>query len=152
MNIEKKAITVIPAEKENKTHSKGVWTIFNEDIGYKILTTKEIPYEDHLKWWDQVFNDEYIYIIQFKSEICGYIRLTKKHTSTKEKHEISIAISKKYQGTGLSHTAYSLFESEMKKFGVTQIIAKTHYENAKSQHFFEKIGFEKSYIKFSKNI
>jgi len=131
-------IKVIPAEKENETHKKGVWKVFNENIEVNIITHEPVPYEEHCKWWENVFEKEYVYIIQYQSTVCGYIRLTKKESNSKEKNVISISLVKKCQSVGIGTHAYKLFENEMKEIGVTQIVALTVMSNKIGQKFFEK--------------
>ena len=131
-------IKVIPAEKENESHKKGVWNIFNESIEVNIITHEPVPYEKHCKWWENVFEKEYVYIIQYQSAVCGYIRLTKKKSNLKEKNVISISLVKKCQSVGIGTHAYRLFEDKMKEIGVTQIVALTVMSNKIGQKFFEK--------------
>jgi len=57
--------------------------------------------------------------------VCGYIRLTKKESNSKEKNVISISLAKKFQSVGIGTHAYKLFEDKMKEIGVTQIVALT---------------------------
>ena len=131
-------IKVIPAEKENETHKKGVWKAFNENIDVNFITHETVPYEEHCKWWENVFEKEYVYIIQYQSTVCGYIRLTKKESSSKEKNVISISLVRKFQNVGIGTHAYKLFEEKMKEIGVTQIVALTVTSNKVGQKFFEK--------------
>ncbi len=147
-----KAISIIPADRNNEHHSKGVWNVFNDNIGFNVLTTEKVSFENHSKWWNRAFEDEYIYLVLFKDEICGYIRLAKRRTNSKEQNEISIAILNKYHGTGLGTHAYSLFEKEMKKKGIDSIVAITHFNNKKGRSFFEKNGFENIFIKYFKKL
>lgn len=152
LNLNFEQIKVFIAEKENEMHKKGVWTVFNENLGFNLITTESIPYENHCKWWESAFEQEFIYVVLYQSILCGYIRLTKKRTSNKEKNEISIAISKKYHKSGLGTYAYSIFENEMKKIGVTEIIALTDIRNLGGQKFFEKNNFKKGHIRYVKKI
>ena len=123
-----------------------------ENIQFNIITSEPVLYEDHCKWWENSFDREFIYIILYQSVVCGYIRLTKEQTQSKEKNEISIAVSKKYQNSGLGSIAYSLFEERMKKCGVSEIIAITDIRNELGQRFFEKNKFERTHIRFVKKI
>ncbi|MFX1256288.1 MAG: GNAT family N-acetyltransferase [Promethearchaeota archaeon] len=150
MNINFKNITVIPANKENELHKKGVLKVFNENIEYFHLTEKLVSYEEHSKWWDNAFEDEYIYVILYKTKVCGYIRLTKRKTNSKEKYEISIALRKKIQKYGIGSYAYNLFENEMKKAGIPEIIAITVSKNILGQKFFEKNKFKKNLNRYKK--
>ncbi len=152
MNIDFNQIKIIKAEKENEMHKKGIWVVYNQNIEFNLITTEPITYENHCKWWESVFEQEFIYIILYQSVLCGYIRLTKKRTRNKEKNEISIAISKKYHKSGLGTYAYSIFEKEMIKIGITEIIALTDIRNLGGQKFFEKNNFKKGYIKYIKKI
>jgi len=150
LKLDYKQIKLIPAEKENDLHKKGVWYVFNENVGYNFITTKPVLYEDHCKWWEIAFENEYIYIISYKSEICGYIRLTKRRTTSKELNEISIALSKSFQKTGIGSYAYQLFEEELKNLRINQIVAVVNIKNKLGQIFFEKNNFNKTYIRYNK--
>ncbi|MHA1284344.1 MAG: GNAT family N-acetyltransferase [Promethearchaeota archaeon] len=152
MKIKFENIIIIPAEKENNLHKEGILKVFNENIEFFHLTRKPITKEEHNKWWAKVFEDEIIYMIFYKTNICGYIRLTKKRTNSKEKYEISIALSKKFQNLGIGSYAYKLFENEMIKRGITKIIAYTAIKNSAGQKFFEKNKFKKTFIRYEKKI
>lgn len=147
LDIEFKQIKVIPADKDNENHRKGVWIVKNQNFGHDLMTTEPIHYDHHLFWWETAFDKEYIYIILSELDIIGYIRLTKYETDTKEKFEISIALAKEFQKSGIGSYAYKLFENEMKKIDIPLIIALTHIKNEEGQKFFEKNKFEKTYIK-----
>ena len=147
-----KQIKVIPVDKENEKHRRGVWIVKNENLGYNLITTEPIPYEKHCIWWQNAFEKEHILIILYNSEVCGYIRLTKVRTGSKEKNEISIAISKKFQKTGIGSYAYKLFENKMKEIGVSEIIALNHISNEIGQRFFEKNKFDKTFIRYIKKL
>lgn len=151
LKIVYKRVKVIQAEINNEAHKKGIWSVKNENLDYSIVTNKFIPYEEHNKWWDTIFDDEYIFVIVYESEVCGYIRLTKKRTSFKEKNEISISLAKKFQDSGLGSYAYNLFEAKMKKNGINQIIALTHINNELGKKFFEKNKFKNSGVSRIKN-
>jgi len=145
-------ISLILAEKENEDHKKGILNVFNENIQYSHLTKEPVSYEDHSKWWENAFEDEYIYIILYEKNITGYIRLTKHETKTKENHEISIAISEGFQKSGIGTYAYNLFEIEMKKKGIQEIIANTEIDNILGQKFFKKNKFKKTLTRYEKII
>ena len=152
LKIDFNQIFIIPAEKDNEEHKKRILSIFNENIEFFHLTSDPISYEDHSKWWNDNFDKEYIYLIIFENEILGYIRLTKIRTDMKEKNEISIALLKKYQNTGIGSAAYKLFENEVKKVGIDEIIANTEIGNKKAQKFFVDNNFSKSMIKYHKKL
>ena len=152
LSIDRNLIELIPAEKNNENYKKRVLEIFNENIDFFNLTDKLISYEEHSKWWDSIFEKEYLYLILFKTEVQGYIRLSKINTFSKEKHEISIALSTKNQNRGIGSIAYQLFEKEMKKKGIKEIVAKTMDENKRGQNFFEKNNFQRSMVRFVKKI
>ena len=143
---------LIPAEKDNEEHRKGIWTIRNENLEFNRITNQSISYEKHCEWWEYAFDKEYIYVILHKKEIGGYIRLTKNRTSSKEKNEISIALSKNLQGKGIGSYVYKLLEEEIKILGITQIIAITDIKNEAGKKFFEKIKFRKTHIRFAKKL
>jgi len=150
--INSEKIKIIEAEKENEHHRREVWNVFNENIEFFYLTNNPVPYEDHCKWWDNAFNQEYIYLISIDFKIIGYIRLTKGKTNNKDKNEISIAISKKFQNQGIGMYAYKKFEKEMKLLSVNEIIAKTSFKNELGREFFEKNNFKKSQMRYTKKI
>lgn len=152
MEIDLKKVSLIPAEKNNEDHKKGVRKVFNENIEFFHLTSEPVPYENHSRWWAGAFNKEFIFIISYQSEICGYIRLTKERTNIKEKHEISIAVLKKYQKSGIGTYIYKIFEKEMKKLGVSEIISYIDMNNEAGQKFFEKNNFKRSYIRYLKKL
>jgi len=137
-----KQVRVIPAKREDVTYRDGVWSVFNENLDANIITHEPIPYEAHCKWWETVFESEFVYIILYQSSICGYIRLTKNKTSSKEKWVISIALARKFHHVGIGTHAYKLFEACMKEKGVNQIIALTVLSNKIGQEFFEKNNFK----------
>ena len=145
-------IEVKPAESESEAHKRGIWIVFNENIDYNLKTSAPVPYEDHCIWWEKIFDKEYVYIVHYKSEVCGYIRLTKKRTESKEINEISIAILKKYHNTGLGTISYRIFEEKIKKRGVNLIIALTDKNNKLGREFFEKSKYEKAHIRYVKNL
>ena len=124
-----KNVYVIPADKENKKHKKGVWSVKNENLDYTVINEDFVPYENHSKWWENAFEKEYIYIVLYKSKVCGYIRLTKITSKIKEKNEISIALAKKFQNLGIGTYAYKIFEHEIRMKGITNIIAITNINN-----------------------
>ncbi len=152
MDIDYNKIGVIPAEIDNENHKKGILKVFNENIKYFHLTKESVSYEDHSKWWSQAFNNEIIYVIIYEQMVTGYIRLTKFKTDTKEENEISIALSKKFQKSGLGSHAYQIFEKKMKKIGISKIIANTENDNVLGQKFFEKNKFKKKDYRYVKII
>ncbi|MFX1500406.1 MAG: GNAT family N-acetyltransferase [Promethearchaeota archaeon] len=143
---------IIPAEKDHEDHRKGIWTIRNENINYSKTTTQPISYTKHCEWWEYAFDKEYIYLILYKEDIVGYIRLTKNKTSSKEKNEISIALSKNLQGEGIGSYVYMLFEEQIKNLGINKIIAITDIKNTAGRKFFEKNKFKKTHIRFVKDL
>ena len=147
MKIETKQIKVIQAEKENEAHRKGFWVVRNENSDYNLINSELIPFESHCKWWETVFEKECLYCIIYKSEFCGYIRLSKEESQNKEKYEISIAIAKNFQNKGVGSYSYKVFEELMSKTGIREIIALTHLENKAGKRLFEKNGFKKTIIK-----
>lgn len=140
------------AQKDSESHKKAVWEVFNENIEFFHITSKKVPFADHCKWWEENFDKEYIYIIMYKSEFCGYIRLTKKKTINKKRYEISIALRELFQKSGIGSHAYQLFEKEMKYLGIPEIIANTEIDNTLSKNFFKKNGFIKTNLTFKKKI
>ncbi len=142
MRYDLKQVRVIPAKRGDVAYREGVWRVFNENLDANIITHEPVPYENHCKWWETVFEYDYIYIILYQSSLCGYLRLTKNKTSSKEKGMISIALAKKFQQFGIGTYAYKLFEACMKKKGVNQIIALTVLSNISGQEFFEKNNFQ----------
>ncbi len=152
MNIDRRLIEIIPAEKNNEKHKKRVLEIFNQNINFFNMTNRIISYEEHSKWWDSIFKKEKIYLILFKGEVQGYIRLSKMKTISKEKHEMSIALASKNQNCGIGSIAYQMFEKEMKKKGIKEIVAKTMDENKRAQNFFEKNNFQRSMVRYIKKI
>ncbi len=150
--IDLDSIIIRTAESENEIHRKGVWMVFNENIDYNLKTSAPVPYIDHCNWWEKIFDKEYVFVIQYRSKICGYIRLTKKRTESKEINEISVAILKKYHNTGMGTISYKIFEKEIKKMGINQIIALTDINNNLGREFFEKNKYSKAHIRYIKNL
>lgn len=142
LKFKKEEISVNPADKNRESHRRGVWIAFNENIGFNVTTTKPISYENHCKWWEKAFDKEYIYVVLFNEDVCGYIRLTKKGEDSKIINEISIAIIRKLQNSGIGSYAYKLFEKKIKKRGISKIVAKILPDNIKAQNFFLKNGFK----------
>lgn len=152
MKVDLNKVGLILAEIKKELHRKSVWQIFNENIEYFHLTNHPVSYKNHCLWWEKAFDEEFIFLITYNSEICGYIRLSKENTKTKEKYEISVVLSKDVQNYGIGSIAYKLFENEMKMRGVKEIIAKTLQTNQRGQQFFEKNNFTRSMIRFKKEI
>lgn len=152
MNIKRKTVEIKEAHVNNYHYRKEIWKIFNENLEFTNITDKPVSYKDHCKWWEKIFNFEYIYIILCESEICGYIRITKVSTKNKEKNEISIALSKKYHNKGIGSYAYSLFEEEIKRKGIKRVVANTLFKNKKGIKFFKSNDFVKTHIKFIKKL
>lgn len=141
MRYDLQQVRVIPAKKGDVTYREGLWRVFNENLDANIITHEPVPYENHCKWWETVFENEYVYTILYQSSMCGYIRLTKNKTSSKEKSVISFALAKKFHHFGIGTYAYKIFEASMKEKGVKQIIALTILSNKIGQEFFEKNNF-----------
>ncbi|MEE9379271.1 MAG: GNAT family N-acetyltransferase [Candidatus Lokiarchaeia archaeon] len=152
MNIDFEKIKIIPAEKKNKTHKKGVWKVFNENLEFRLIASEPVSYIQHCKWWEAAFEKEYIYLILYELSIVGYIRLSKLRTKSKEINEISIALARKYHNSGIGSYSYKIFEKKMKEFGIKKIVALTDYKNKLAQNFFEKNKFEKKHIRFLKEL
>jgi RimJ/RimL family protein N-acetyltransferase len=142
LKFKKEDISVNLADKNRESHRRGVWIAFNENLDYNIITTKPISYENHCKWWEKAFDKEYIYIVLFNEDVCGYIRLTKKGDGPKTVNEISIAIIRKLQNLGIGSYAYKLFEKKITKRSILKIVAKVLPNNLKAQRFFIKNGFK----------
>lgn len=142
MRYDLEQVRVIPAKRGDVTYREGIWRVFNENLDANIITHEPVPYENHCKWWETVFENEYVYIILYQSSMCGYIRLTKNKTNSKEKSLISIALAKKFHHIGIGTYAYKLFEACMKEKGVNQFIALTILSNKIGQEFFEKNNFK----------
>lgn len=152
MSVDYKKIQIVKAKQENENHRNGIWNIRNENLGYTFSNNDHFSFENHCKWWENVFKQEYVYLILYKSKISGYIRLTKIRTILKEKNEISIAIIKNFHNTGMGSYALKLFEEEMKKIGITEIIANTDINNELGKRFFEKNDFNKTFIRYLKKL
>jgi len=152
MDIDFNQITIVPAEKENEKHKMGLWEVYNENIGINLITSEPITYEEHSKWWAGVFEKEYIFVIIYHSIVSGYIRLTKIEIGSKKKHEISIAIKKKFHNTGFGTKAYEKWESLVKELGVKKIHALTMSNNKLGQNFFAKNNFKRVSIRFEKEL
>ncbi len=152
LKINFEQIQVIIAEKDNNLHKKGIWIVFNENLEYTLITKEPISYKKHCKWWERAFEKEYIYVILYKLEVVGYIRLTKVRTNSKEINEISIALLSQFQKFGVGAYTYKLFEEHMKKIGIKKIVAITDYRNEGGRKFFEKNGYEKSHIRYAKEL
>lgn len=152
MKIDFNQIKVIEANKTNKEHREGVWTIKNNNLKYNLVTSKPILYEDHCDWWKSIFDTEYLYLILYNSEISGYIRLTKVRTHSKELNEISIALIEKVHNSGIGTYAYNLFEKMMMEKNIFHLVALTDIKNKQGQKFFEKQGFKKSFLRYIKKL
>lgn len=142
LKYKKEEISVNPADKNRESHRRGVWIAFNENLNYNLITTKPISYENHCKWWEKAFDKEYIYVVLFNKDVCGYIRLTKKGDGSKRVNEISIAIIRKLQNSSIGSIAIKLFEKKIKKKSISKIVARVLPNNLKAQKFFIKNGFK----------
>jgi len=152
MDLNFDQIMVIPAEKENEAYRKGIWEVYNENVESNLITSEPITYEDHCEWWEGIFEREYIFVIIYRLKVSGYIRLTKIEMAPKRKHEISIAIRKKFQNTGFGTKAYEKWENLVRELGIKKIHALTIIENKLGQNFFEKNKFKKVSIRFEKEL
>ncbi|NVK37111.1 MAG: UDP-2,4-diacetamido-2,4,6-trideoxy-beta-L-altropyranose hydrolase [Gammaproteobacteria bacterium] len=92
--------------------------------------------EEHMQWFSQSMNnpDRRIWMLDFKGELAGFIRLDK----TALGHEVSILISNQYQKLGLASSALSQLKT---KSQLHRIIAYVLPENAASIKLFEGAHF-----------
>ena len=88
----------------------------------------------------------------YKLEVVDYIRLIKVRTNSKEINEISIALLSQFQKFGVDAYAYKLFEDHMKKISIKKIVAITDYRNEGGRKFFENYRYEKSHIRYVKEL
>ena len=93
---------------------------------------------EHKKWFLNSLNDSgrRMWVVLFKGEECGYVRLD----DLGDSEEVSVLISKKFQGLGL---AYAAIDSLKLITLYKKIDAEVVAENKASCLLFEKLKFGK---------
>lgn len=104
--------------------------------------TEQIPYENHVKWFEKMMADEsvYQYICCRGDEPVGQIRL---NIETGEA-VIDYSVSAKNRGKGYGAEMLRLIQKQMmenKIPGVIRITGQVKHENRASARAFEKSGF-----------
>lgn len=106
----------------------------NPDVFKYFKTPKEVEWKEHVKWITPVLEgktNKELYII---GDRVGQIRFD-------DKKEVSISISKDYQGKGFGSIA---LEKALEIY--PHLIAEIHKDNVASIRLFEKFGFKQKGI------
>ncbi len=120
------------------------------------FNTTQIPYEDHVKWFDGMMKNDnvYQYILCDGNDDIGQIRLNIEG----EKAVISYSVDARVRGRGLGREMVKLAADEVlnKITNVTQLVALVKHNNHASAKTFENCGFTKKlmedYIEYTFDI
>ena len=124
--------------KVKKEDCLKIFEIANDDeVRKSSLNSEEIPLDDHKKWFNNILQDDLVkfYVLEYENEIIGQLRL-----DFDEKYPvISISLSKKYRGLGLS----KVLLSKGLELIDGKVIADIKEDNFRSISFFKSMGFKK---------
>ena len=106
------------------------------------LTTHEISWEEHQKYWNSRFQnaEAYSLIIVLDRTDVGLVRLD----HLKNSYEVHILLSYGHQGKGIGSKALEEAKEFAKSKGIAKLCAKIKPDNIASQKIFEKNGFSKA--------
>lgn len=112
----------------------------DEECRKNSLNTDKIPYENHIKWYNQKLIDpfSYIYILQYNGQDVGQIRID----ISDNIGLISYMIDCKYRGKGFGKMIITMAENEVKG-KVSYLRAIVKYANMPSKNIFESLGYSK---------
>ncbi len=115
--------------------------------------TEQIPYENHIKWYDNMMQNPFVYqYILCDGELpVGQLRLDIKKTTA----VIDYSIAQNKRGLGLGYQIIMLAKEKVASeiTSVTELIGQVKYGNTASEKVFEKCGFHRTekaeYIEFA---
>ncbi|WP_395320397.1 GNAT family N-acetyltransferase [Fructilactobacillus frigidiflavus] len=122
--------------------------IYNQAIPGRLATADLDPVTVASKQaWFQAFdaNQHPIWVIKVNHQIAGWVSLAAFHerAAYRKTVEISIYFDQQFQHQGLGQQALTFVETQVKRLGVTTIVALIFAHNQPSQGLFLKNGFEK---------
>ena len=124
--------------KVKKEDCLKIFEIANEEeVRKSSFNSEEIPLDGHKKWFNKILKDDLVkfYVLEYEDEIIGQLRL-----DFDEKYPvISISLSKKYRGLGLS----KVLLSKGLELIDGKVIAYIKEDNFRSISFFKSMGFKK---------
>lgn len=106
------------------------------------FNTEQIPYENHVKWFEGMINAQniYQYILYDEDTPAGQIRLHVEGTNA----VISFSVADQKRGRGLGSAMLLMLPERIridKITGVTKLVGEVKYENTASARAFEKCGY-----------
>lgn len=127
-----------------KNDIKDVYDLSNQDyVRQYAINVEKIKWEDHIKWFDSVINDENIvfYVVSNdKLQFLGLIR----YSLEDDEATVTIHFTEKLKGKG--HAVELLNEANNKLFTsnhrVNKIVAFVHPNNTPSKRIFAKLNFK----------
>lgn len=122
--------------QKNHKNEKQIFLMRNNKFNYKFSKSKKIiKYLEHKIWLINFFKKKNIlYLVYYKSLLCGYFRLEKKN----KVYEISIYIDAKFRKKNIGSDILNHFNSIKKK---NCFLARVYRQNYQSINFFQKNGF-----------
>ena len=116
------------------------------------FNTEPIPYENHIKWFNKMMNDESVlqFILMEDDTPVGQIRLNIEASEA----EIGYSIAADYRGHGYGHQILQLVKSEVKNHypEIKTLVAKVKPDNVASNKLFQKEGYETQYYCYTSKI
>ncbi len=104
-----------------------------------MFDTKEIPWEEHLNFWNKRLAVENLsFIIQADGQEVGLVRVDERPGG----HEVDIFLDSSAQGRGIGRVALAELFEIVKKRGIKRLIAQIKCGNDASRSMFEKSGFK----------
>ncbi len=135
----------IKIKKTIKEDVKLFYKLRNNKLNRKFsFNSKNIKYDDHLKWFEDSFDKNYYFTCFNDKKKIGYIRGDKLNDTI----HISIVIDKKQRKKSIATKCFKLFEKKIKVNSI--FLAKVSKKNIASVKFFEKNKF--SLLKKDKHV
>lgn len=122
----------------------------DQEVRKNMLSTKEITWEEHKRYWDNFLKDEnkFGYIIEKDGQDAGVIKLEIRNQTA----EVNILVAPEFQGRGIGKTALKLIEEKAKEFNILILESKIKQENTASIRIFEENSFKLEYLYFEKSL
>ena len=112
------------------------------------FNTETIPYEDHVKWFNKVMEDESVlqFILMNEDTPVGQIRLN----VDGEEAEIGYSIAREFRGKGYGHAILRLAADTVAKEHqeIKYLVAKVKPENTASNKLFQNEGYSIQYTNY----
>lgn len=109
------------------------------------FSTEPIKYENHVAWFNRCLEreDVYIYILLYKNQLAGVVRLNVEDCSA----VISYSISKAFRGKGLGKEIIRLVEQQARaNLSIKKIVAFVKPENETSRRIFIKLDYKELFV------